>query len=577
MESEERQEPLPVVKQEVDENTVQNSESNMEIPENEETILNFSSVFILCTSCVSSKLTEQNQLDGEVVENNVIVCAICRVHCRSTNVIENQFLLEAGGESESVQNEPKTTDLKCTSCHDNSPATSWCVECSEYICDGCVQAHQRLKITKEHTIKPKEEAEQENHASASSSVPKNLYCSVHRQESLSLFCETCDKLTCRDCQLTDHRDHKYKFIHEIAEETKSMISGLLSEVSYKRVLLTSAMKVIDDRQALIVDKKKTLVKEITNMVVKLTNAISSRGKQLVLQLNEVCDAKQRTLKEKKIALEQLSNLTDHCIEFVNNALNKGSDMALLYSKRTVTQHLQRIKSRRADIPNPEIPVRILVAMDKLPELVKVVSGIGGIVVDGRVYTSPGSLIPVHGPPPYPQNQQQQPTQQQQSQQQQPQSHQLQQPGQQVHHQQQQQQQQHHQQRSSHSHHSQVSGLVPQQSQATVHPMQQNRVSPHQSNSRVSPHQPHQSQMPMPPQMVPPYLSSNLSRNNLTINHKWQHEKEQPIPTHNPNSNRPPPLTRLTIETAVAITRRSINSTGGGGGVVDFPRDFQLDQ
>jgi hypothetical protein len=50
------------------------------------------------------------------------------------------------------------------------------------------------------------------------------------QESLSLFCETCDKLTCRDCQLTDHRDHKYKFIHEIAEETKNMISGLLSEV-----------------------------------------------------------------------------------------------------------------------------------------------------------------------------------------------------------------------------------------------------------------------------------------------------------------------------------------------------------
>jgi hypothetical protein len=44
-----------------------------------------------------------------------------------------------------------------------------------------MQAHQRLKITKEHTIKPKEEAEQENHASASNSVPKNLYCSVHRQ------------------------------------------------------------------------------------------------------------------------------------------------------------------------------------------------------------------------------------------------------------------------------------------------------------------------------------------------------------------------------------------------------------
>lgn len=52
------------------------------------------------------------------------------------------------------------------------------------------------------------------------------------QERLSLFCETCDGLTCRDCQLSDHRDHKYKFINEIAAETRSMISGLLSEVRY---------------------------------------------------------------------------------------------------------------------------------------------------------------------------------------------------------------------------------------------------------------------------------------------------------------------------------------------------------
>ena len=62
-------------------------------------------------------------------------------------------------------------------------------------------------------------------------LTQNLWIGWLLQESLSLFCETCDKLTCRDCQLTDHRDHKYKFIHEIAEETKSMISGLLSEVT----------------------------------------------------------------------------------------------------------------------------------------------------------------------------------------------------------------------------------------------------------------------------------------------------------------------------------------------------------
>lgn len=160
------------------------------------------------------------------------------------------------------------------------------MECKEYICDSCVQAHQRLKITKDHTIKTKEEAMADNQTVLTGD-DKSLMCHVHTAEKLSLFCETCDKLTCRDCQLVDHRDHKYKFAHEIATETRGNLSSLLSEITYKRVLLNSAMKVIDDRQNLIADKKKELVKEITHMVVKITNTVNMRGKQLVLRLNEV--------------------------------------------------------------------------------------------------------------------------------------------------------------------------------------------------------------------------------------------------------------------------------------------------
>lgn len=62
---------------------------------------------------------------------------------------------------------------------------------------------------------------------------------------MSLFCETCDKLTCRDCQLVDHRDHKYKFANEIATETRDSLDVLLQEITYKRVLLNSAMNVSD--------------------------------------------------------------------------------------------------------------------------------------------------------------------------------------------------------------------------------------------------------------------------------------------------------------------------------------------
>lgn len=209
---------------------------------------------------------------------------------------------------------------------------------------------------------------------------------------MALFCETCDKLTCRDCQLVDHRDHKYKFAHEIASDTRNDLVTLLSEITYKRVLLNSAMKVIDDRQSQIAGKKKELVQDITNMVVRITNTVNMRGKQLAVRLNEVCDSKLKVLNEKKDALQLLSNHTDHCIDFVQSALDKGSDSAVLFSKKTLSRHLQKVKCQRADIPNPEIPVRIQVQLNQVQELQKVISQLGTIIVDGKAYPpvmSPG--------------------------------------------------------------------------------------------------------------------------------------------------------------------------------------------
>lgn len=37
---------------------------------------------------------------------------------------------------------------------------------------------------------------------------RTVYCNVHKHEPLVLFCESCDTLTCRDCQLNAHKDHQ---------------------------------------------------------------------------------------------------------------------------------------------------------------------------------------------------------------------------------------------------------------------------------------------------------------------------------------------------------------------------------
>ncbi|KAM3955462.1 tripartite motif-containing protein bonus [Aphomia sociella] len=358
-----------------------------------------------CEPCIAAKIEERTASSRDFLgaERITITCPSCRLQCQPANMIDQRFVLEKMALEQTGNNGAVGGEQQCNSCDDTEPATSYCVDCAEFICDNCVHAHQRLKITKDHTIKSKEEAAAELGATQPPRAAHDMYCRDHVQERLSLFCETCDRLTCRDCQLQHHRDHKYQFSTEMAAQARASIAGLLSEVNYKRVLLGSAMKVIRDRQQLIADKKKALVHDITQTVVKLTNAINTRGKQLVLRLNEVCDAKQRTLSEKKEALQQLAGVTEHCVEFVGAALEQGSDTALLHAKRLVAAQLQRVKSRRADIPNPEIPVRIGLALDKLPDLVRVLSGIGAIVVDGKVDGAGGAGAGAQGPyhPPAP--------------------------------------------------------------------------------------------------------------------------------------------------------------------------------
>lgn len=61
--------------------------------------------------------------------------------CDPTNFIDNHFLLELNNSDENPA--IKTADIKCSSCSDDAIAVSYCVECSEYICNSCVEAHQR--------------------------------------------------------------------------------------------------------------------------------------------------------------------------------------------------------------------------------------------------------------------------------------------------------------------------------------------------------------------------------------------------------------------------------------------------
>ncbi|XP_038639521.1 transcription intermediary factor 1-beta-like [Scyliorhinus canicula] len=99
----------------------------------------------MCKGCLSPNSIPQ-------LGEGLICCPVCRQQCYTKDVIENYFLRDMG---ELDSNSNRKVSQVCTSCEDNAVSSSFCVECAEWLCDACVEAHQRVKFTKDHTMSKK--------------------------------------------------------------------------------------------------------------------------------------------------------------------------------------------------------------------------------------------------------------------------------------------------------------------------------------------------------------------------------------------------------------------------------------
>ncbi|CAH2088412.1 unnamed protein product [Euphydryas editha] len=98
-----------------------------------------------CEPCVKAKIDEKlaGSRDFLGAGRVTILCSACRLHCQPSNMIDQRFVIEKTALEQAGTNGSMSGEQQCNSCEDTEPATSYCVDCAEFICDNCVHAHQR--------------------------------------------------------------------------------------------------------------------------------------------------------------------------------------------------------------------------------------------------------------------------------------------------------------------------------------------------------------------------------------------------------------------------------------------------
>ncbi|KAL5497612.1 hypothetical protein EMCRGX_G014120 [Ephydatia muelleri] len=153
-------------------------------------------------------------------------------------------------------------EKSCDVCIDGStgPAVVFCCTCHHLLCKLCHDHHKRNKTLYHHqTVGLDKESLK---LLPLQMKPTEYLCSQpnHEKEELKFYCKTCQSLTCRDCTLILHKDHRIAEVCNIAKVHKDAMRETLvcaQEVTSK---LTKAIvdngKMAEQTTALTLQKEQ---------------------------------------------------------------------------------------------------------------------------------------------------------------------------------------------------------------------------------------------------------------------------------------------------------------------------------
>ena len=232
----------------------------------------------------------------------------------------------------------------CENCH-KEQATGYCKQCSKFLCQTCVDMHNKWGDFSSHQILGVEDVA----TTASKLVPlkeqPTMECSSHGKP-LEVYCDTCNKLICQLCTTAKaHRNHhEYEPLTDAFPRHQQQIVDSLQQVKKKLAAITTAVKAMVTQEEGFLEQVGAVRREIEATVQQLIQLLHESERQLMRELDQVTDAYVDKIstrkKEADITIAQLKS----CKDFAEEELRIGSQQEILVMKRQMVERMAAVCS-----------------------------------------------------------------------------------------------------------------------------------------------------------------------------------------------------------------------------------------
>ncbi|XP_066848055.1 E3 ubiquitin-protein ligase TRIM71 [Anser cygnoides] len=262
----------------------------------------------------------------------------------------------------SRQGEPR-----CSSCDEGNAASSRCLDCQEHLCDNCVRAHQRVRLTKDHFIERFAAGPPPSAAAAAGPAaplalsppypasPYNIlsvfpdrasYCQHHDDEVLHFYCDTCSVPICRECTMGRHVGHSFIYLQDALQDSRTLTIQLLADAQQGRQAIQLSIEQAQAVAEQVEMKAKVVQSEVKAVTTRHKKALEERECELLWKVEKIRQVKAKSLYLQVEKLRQNLNKLDNTISAVQQVLEEGRTMDILLARDRMLAQVQELKNVR---------------------------------------------------------------------------------------------------------------------------------------------------------------------------------------------------------------------------------------
>ncbi|XP_071790223.1 uncharacterized protein [Asterias amurensis] len=304
-----------------------------------------------CFTC----LKELHQQDPN---NSILLCPLCRkkttLEDNKVDSLPKDFKLNALVDEFTVQEqlmEGHGSEVKCQACKKNYTAVSRCIDCEHFICQECQQAHQQLAILESHKIYSLAQLQSgvvTYRSKIREYIPK---CGKHSDQTLNIYCNTCQKLECTTCTVLDHGNPKHDLIGipEALDKCKQEVAELVANAKKCKVDIQTAMEQASESRKKLESSYAETNMKISQKAAKERAKITEEEKQLKQEAESVYKDRVQTFETAEATNTKEVTQVEHKLDEVNQFMTQASSHEILDFKLKLINNLDELTKRQGEI------------------------------------------------------------------------------------------------------------------------------------------------------------------------------------------------------------------------------------